>query len=786
MRGAGRPGSEAHVPMPVPGLCWLLCCRRGFSLLGRDYGEAETAEELVEVQRKPVRTVSSDQSMGDPESQDSPEPPEEMRRLIKQKVKRDSVIVKGDVVIQGWLFLQLPTSTKVPWPRVRKRWFVLTQDSLDVYNSNAPSARRLGSMVLTSLCSIRGADSSCFRRTGYWNVTVYGRKNHYELYTKKLSECIQWTQAIQRVISSKAPVQTPTSLLIRDIEENVSNMEMVEQIYKWNPILQHSQKPLYAPLLPFPYGAASYCARSTKGYTNLQDEALKVFNSLQQLETEREPIPLIQGILQTGLDLESLRDEIYCQLIKQTCNPPRAGGAGDLRNWHLLTCMSITFLPSSSVLGYLSFHIQRSRLQFPDTEIERYAEFIAGSLGKTKGRLCVPSSQEIRLLTRRQQMKCTIYYAGSSFCKLAINSHTTAAEVVRSLLARLDLQNSRNHYALFEQTRRDESLVGDDTIVADVLTRFSASVAEAESECRLCFKLLCFLEPDRGPANNVELRIFFEQAHEMVVKGCLPAPEETLHTLAALRLQFTFRDFSPHAPLPRLQELFPVSALRCRLTQAGKQPPPAGLRKGRGHLLPETLARSLWGATGHKQRLEEEQALRVQLKEESAATMSSIVEQWKRLQGTGQVDAMTAYLSILKQWGVYGASLFEVQLFATTSGSMAETRCLAIDAKAVSLYKPGDIESVESFDYHQISSFETTDKKTLKVTLNKRTLLLESCKAREISQLMKIYSTHHCRTWTRAGCHPTKPRTTGALPNTPQRVQYKDFSTEQTFTSGGM
>ncbi|XP_062893430.1 pleckstrin homology domain-containing family H member 3 isoform X1 [Mobula hypostoma] len=775
--------------MPVPGLCWLHCCRRGFSLLGRDYGESDTAEELVAVRHQPVRTVPSDQSVGDPEIHDSPEPLEEMRHLINQKAKRDSITVEGDVVIQGWLFLQLPTGTKVPWPRVRKRWFVLTQDSLDVYSSNTASAGRLGSMVLTSLCSIRGAGSSCFRRTGYWNITVYGRKNHYELYTKKLSDCIQWTRAVQGVISSKAPVQTPTLLLIRDIKENVSNTEMVEQIYKWNPILQHSQKPLYAPLLPFPYGAASYCARSAKGYTNLQDEALKVFNSLQQLETERDPIPLIQGILQTGLDLELLRDEIYCQLIKQTCNPPRAGDVGDLRNWHLLTCMSITFLPSSSVLSYLSFHIQRSRQRFPDTEIERYAEFIAGSLRKTKGRLCVPSSQEIRQLTRRQQMKCTIYYAGSSFCKLAINSHTTAAEVVRSLLTRLDLQNSRNRFALFEQTRREEWLVGDDTIVADILTRFekfSASVAEAGTECRLCFKLFCFLEPDHGPANNVELRIFFEQAHEMVMKGCLPAPDETLLTLAALRLQFTCRDFSTHAPLPKVQELFPICALRSRLTQPGKLPPPAAGKKGRGHLLPETLARSLWGATGHKQRLEEEQSLRVQLKEESTATMSCIVEQWKRLQGMGQLDAMTAYLSILKQWGVYGASMFEVQLFTTTSRSTAETRCLAIEAKAVSLYKPGDIESMESFDYQQITSFEKTDKKTLRITLNKRTLLLESCKAQEISQLMKIYSTHHCRTWTRAGSHPTKPRATVALPNTPQLVQYKDLSTEQTFTSGGM
>lgn len=37
--------------MPVQGVCWFLCCRQGFSLLGRDYGEKEE-EESFELRNK--------------------------------------------------------------------------------------------------------------------------------------------------------------------------------------------------------------------------------------------------------------------------------------------------------------------------------------------------------------------------------------------------------------------------------------------------------------------------------------------------------------------------------------------------------------------------------------------------------------------------------------------------------------------------------------------------------------------------------------------------------------
>lgn len=157
---------------------------------------------------------------------------------------------------------------------------------------------------------------------------------------------------------------------------------MVEQIYRRNPILRHSHHPLHSPLLPLPYGdihlpgeeggtdflsrlvwsdwvSRDTCALvpGTRSYSTLHLEALKVFSSLQHLEGVADPVPLIQGILQTGQELRPLRDELYCQLIKQTTRPPQPGGSGNL--WKILACMSCTFIPTRSILTYLRFHLKR-------------------------------------------------------------------------------------------------------------------------------------------------------------------------------------------------------------------------------------------------------------------------------------------------------------------------------------------------------------------------------------------------------------------------------------------
>lgn len=195
-----------------------------------------------------------------------------------------------------------------------------------------------------------------------------------------------------------------------------------------------------------------------KGYTSLQDEAVKIFNSLQEMEAVSDPVPIIQGILQTCQDLRPLRDEVYCQLIKQTNHVSHPNSPANRAHWHLLTCMSCTFLPSRGILRYLKFHLKRcgeflrtlprpptlknwlhpvlplwclSRIRelFPGTEIEMFAHFISESLKRTKAREFVPSQEEIVALLTRQEMTTTVYCHGGGSCKISINSHTTAGEV---------------------------------------------------------------------------------------------------------------------------------------------------------------------------------------------------------------------------------------------------------------------------------------------------------------------------------------------------------------------
>ncbi|XP_068957507.1 unconventional myosin-X [Petaurus breviceps papuanus] len=668
--------------------------------------------------------------------------PEEMHHWITllQRSKGDTRVEGQEFIVRGWLHKEVKNSPKVSSLKLKKRWFVLTHNSLDYYKSSEKNALKLGTLVLNSLCSVVPPDEKIFKETGYWNVTVYGRKHCYRLYTKLLNEATRWSSAIQNVTETKAPIDTPTQQLIQDIKENCLNSDVVEQIYKRNPILRYTHHPLHSPLLPLPYGDINLNLLKDKGYTTLQDEAIKIFNSLQQLESMSDPIPIIQGILQTGHDLRPLRDELYCQLIKQTNKVPHPGSVGNLYSWQILTCLSCTFLPSRGILKYLKFHLKRIREQFPGTEMEKYATFVYESLKKTKCREFVPSRDEIEALINRQEMTSTVYCHGGGSCKITINSHTTAGEVVEKLIRGLAMEDSRNMFALFEYNGTADKAIESRTIVADVLAKFEKLTATSEVgelPWKFYFKLYCFLDTDNVPKDSVEFAFMFEQAHEAVIRGHYPAPEENLQVLAALRLQYLQGDYTMHTAVPALEEVYPLQRLKSRITQSTKTfSPLERMEKRRTSFLEGTLRRSFRTGSVNRQKIEEEQMLDMWIKEEVSSARASVIDKWRKLQGMNQEQAMTKYMALIKEWPGYGSTLFDVEC---KEGGFPQELWLGVSAEAVSVYKRGEGRPLEVFQYEHILSFGAPLANTYKIVVDERELLFETSEVVDVAKLMKAY-----------------------------------------------
>uniref|UniRef100_A0A8D0AEX4 Myosin X, like 3 n=1 Tax=Sander lucioperca TaxID=283035 RepID=A0A8D0AEX4_SANLU len=658
--------------------------------------------------------------------------PEEMHHWIGllQKSKGDCKVDGQEFLVRGWLHKEMKSGSKSTSLKLKKRWFVLTTTSLDYYKSSERSTSKLGTLVLNSLCSVVQPDEKVFKDTGYWNIIIHGRKHSYRLHTKMLNEAMRWANAIQGAIDSKVPIETPTQQLIRDIKESSLNVEAVEQTYWRNPILRYTQHPLHSPLLPLPYGDVSVHLQKEKGYTSLQDEAVKIFNSLQEMEAVSDPVPIIQGILQTCQDLRPLRDEVYCQLIKQTNHVPHPNSPANRAHWHLLTCMCCTFLPSRGILRYLKFHLKRIKELFPGTEIEMFAHFIGESLKKTKNREFVPSQEEIVALLTRQEMTTTVYCHGGGSCKISINSHTTAGEVVEKLIRGLAMEDSRNMFALFEHNNTIDRAVESRVLVADVLAKFERY---DEGQWKLYFKLYCFLDVESMPKEGVEFAFMFEQAHESLTRGHFPAREETLQHLAALRLQFLFGDKA--RVTWSLENIYPVGRLRNRILQFTKVGGASGsgqtLERRRTSFLDGTLRRGLKTGSMKKQRMEEEQMLEMWIKEETSATRASIGEKWSRLTGLDQHQAMLKYMTIIKEWPGYGSTLFDVEC---KEGGFPHDLWLSVSAENVSVYKRGEPKPLETFQYEHIIFFGAPQPCTYKITVDEREMLFETPQRRHDSR----------------------------------------------------
>jgi len=169
------------------------------------------------------------------------------------------------------------------------------------------------------------------------------------------------------------------------------------------------------------------------------------------------------------------------------------------------------------------------------------------------------------------------------------------------------------------------------------------------------------------------LRFFCPQAHEAVIRGRYPGPEETLQFLAALRLQYLQGDHSAQAGDPDMSLVFPMARLRARVQNSARTFAPGSgsgtAERKRSSFLEGTLRRSFRSGSLSRQKLEEENSLEAWLREEAAAVRTSVTDKWRKLQGMSQNAAMVKYMAVAKEWPGYGSTLFNVEVRHTETST---------------------------------------------------------------------------------------------------------------------
>jgi len=130
---------------------------------------------------------------------------------------------------------------------------------------------------------------------------------------------------------------------------------------------------------------------------------------------------------------DTLRDEIYCQLAKQTTKNPKLQSL--LKGWKLLLICCSFFPPSSEFVDYLACFIWNNTQQ--PTEIGQYAIKALHALDATMlsgARKQPPLPLEIVKLEHLQPIPLNIYFINGMRCKqVLVTSQTRAKQVIETL-----------------------------------------------------------------------------------------------------------------------------------------------------------------------------------------------------------------------------------------------------------------------------------------------------------------------------------------------------------------
>lgn len=240
--------------------------------------------------------------------------------------------------------------------------------------------------------------------------------------------------------------------------------------------------------------------------------------------------------ISNGGSLRAFRNELYCQVIKQTMKNPSKDST--MRSWELLSAFCGVFYPTDDFVPYLASYLMQNFVN--PTEIGQYAQYAYGKLKEMSfhfanklSRLYPPSRLELEANRERKLIPVWFHVPGGMSTCVMSSAGATAADAFTPLTSKNLKLADPMEFAIFEiypHLNLGRSLSPSD-FLADMLSK----AEKYGHESLFWFKKKLWLDPTTLPEDPVEARLETLQIHADIVSGKFPCPHEQALVLSGIR-----------------------------------------------------------------------------------------------------------------------------------------------------------------------------------------------------------------------------------------------------------
>lgn len=412
---------------------------------------------------------------------------------------------------------------------------------------------------------------------------------------------------------------------------------------------RHSREPLKQPLL-----------RKLLSKDELAEEACYAFTAMlkymgdlpskRRVDTDQ--------IFDGPLKHEILRDEIYCQIMKQlTDNRNRLS---EERGWELMWLATGLFACSQSLLKELTQFLRSRRHPISQDSLQRLQKTLRNGQRKYP-----PHQVEVEAIQHKTtQIFHKVYFPDDTDEAFEVDSSTRAKDFCQNISQRLNLRSSEG-FSLFVKIADKVISVPEGDFFFDFVRHLTDWIKKARPSrdgvtpqftYQVFFMKKLWTNTVPGKDRNADLIFHFHQELPKLLRGYHKCSKEEAARLAALVYRVRFGESKQELQaIPQMvRELVPADMIKMQSSSEWKR---------------------------------------------------AIVAAYNSDAGMSPEDAKITFLKIIYRWPTFGSAFFEVK--QTTEPNCPEMLLIAINKHGVSLINPVDKEIIVTHPFTRISNWSS-------------------------------------------------------------------------------